>query len=253
MRGSFVLFRLYLHILWQGLAALPTYLYLVRRDPARARAYLYARAARWGRGAVAVTGARVTVTGLERVPREGPVLYVANHQGALDIPILMGYLPGSPAFVAKRELFRIPFMAYWMRQLECVGVTRERARAALDELKAAAERVRAGRRVVLFPEGTRSRDPEGRMGPFKRGSLKLALEAGATVVPVTVEGSRFLLAPARPDDFTGEVRLIVGEPVAVANLDAAGRKDLAERLHDTIQETRERHRYGRAVAMSAVR
>jgi len=246
------LIRLYLHLLWAGFTALPAYLYLQWRHPDRVRGFLLDRSARWGRGAVARAGARVSVTGLERVPETGPVLYVANHQGALDIPILMGYLPGSPAFLAKRELFSIPFMAFWMRRLGCVGVDRSNARAALAQIEAAARNVREGRRMVLFPEGTRSRDPEGRMGPFKRGSLKLAMQAEAVVVPVTVEGSRFLLGRQRPRDFTGEVRLILGEPVPVAALDGPARKALPETLHDLIQDTREQHRYGRAPVAPAL-
>lgn len=251
MKPSWVLIRLYLLMLVQGLAALPVYLYLRWRRPERAETFLLARAARWGRDTLALTGARVRVTGLERVPEAGPVLYVANHQGALDIPILMGYLPGSPAFVAKRELFKVPFMGYWMRRLGCVGLDRANARAALGQIQDAAERVKAGRRLVLFPEGTRSRDPEGRMGPFKGGSLKLAVQAGAVVVPVTVEGSRFLLGRARPADFGGEVRVIVSDPVPVAALPEAERKALPRILHDTIEAQREANRYGRAAAVGA--
>lgn len=251
MRASWLTARLYLHMVLEGLRALPACLFLKWTRSPRAEGYLLERAARWGRGAVALTGARVTVTGLERVPGDGPVLYVANHQGALDIPILMGYLPGTPAFVAKRELFRIPVLGYWMRRLGCVALDRGDARAAREQLRRGAKRVREGRRLVLFPEGTRSRDPEGRMGPFKRGSLKLAIQAGAVVVPVTVEGSRFLLPPAAAADFAGEVRVIVGEPVPVPRLDEAARKALPETLHDTIRETRERHKYGPAASMAA--
>jgi 1-acyl-sn-glycerol-3-phosphate acyltransferase len=242
--------RLYVHMLTQGVRALPGYLYLKWTRNPRAEAFLLERAARWGRGAVAVAGGRVVVEGLERVPDAGPVLYVANHQGALDIPILMGYLPGTPAFVAKRELFGIPVLGYWMRRLGCVALDRANPRAAREQLQGAAEGVKAGRRLVLFPEGTRSRDPDGAMGPFKRGSLKLALQAEAVVVPVTVEGSRFLLGPAA-DDFGGEVRVIVGEPVPVPRLDEAARRALPETLHATIQDTRERHRYDRAAQVPA--
>jgi len=249
MKPSWVLLRLYLLVLAEGLGALPAYLYLKWRSPERALPFMLSRAARWGRRTVALTGARVQVTGLEGVPEGGPVLYVANHQGALDIPILMGYLPGSPGFVAKRELFKIPVLGFWMRRLGCVGLDRDNARAALGQIQEAAVHVQGGRRLVLFPEGTRTRDPEGRMAPFKRGSLKLAVQAGAVVVPVTVEGSRFLLSKGRPADFEGEVRLIVGEPVPVAALTDAARKELPNTLHDTIEAARERNRYGRSVTV----
>jgi len=244
MKGSRTLLRLYLTLVLRGLAALPGYLYLKWTRSPRAEEYLLVRAARWGRASVAAAGGRVRVEGAERVPVEGPVVYVANHQGALDIPIMMGYLPGVPAFVAKRELFKIPILGFWMRTLGCVGLDRENPRAARDQLRQGAEGVRAGRRLVIFPEGTRSRDPEGKMGPFKRGSLKLAAEAGATVVPVTLEGSRFLLAKRPAADFDGEVRLVVGEPVAVPALDAPALRALPERLHAAIDAERRRHAYG---------
>jgi 1-acyl-sn-glycerol-3-phosphate acyltransferase len=246
VKGTRTLWRLYLTLVLRGMAALPGLLYLRWTRSPRAEGYLLDRAARWGRASVTAAGARVRVEGAERIPTEGPVVYVANHQGALDIPIMMGFLPGVPAFVAKRELFRIPILGFWMRTLGCVGLDRDNPRAARDQLREAAEHVRDGRRVVIFPEGTRSRDPEGRMGPFKRGSLKLAAEAGATVVPVTLEGSRFLLADRRPNDFEGEVRLIVGEPVAVPSLDAPALRALPDRLFSAIDAERRSHAYGRS-------
>lgn len=248
-----ILWRLYLTLVLRGMGALPVYLLLKCVNGPRAEAYLLERAARWGRASVVAARGRVTIEGLERVPADGPVVYVANHQGALDIPIFMGYLPGVPGFVAKRELFRIPILGFWMRRLGCVPLDRQNPRAALRQLGEAATRVRAGRRMVVFPEGTRTRDPEGAMAPFKPGSLKIATEAGATVVPVTVEGSRFLLSDRRPDDFLGEVRLIVGEPVAVAALDAPARKSLPERLYSTIDAARRAHRYGRGEVETAAR
>jgi len=252
MKGRLVLLRLYLTLVFRGLCALPGYLYLKWTRSPRAEPFLLVRAARWGQASVGAIGARVRVEGVERVPTEGPVVYVANHQGALDIPIMMGYLPGVPAFVAKRELFKIPILGFWMRTLGCVGLDRANPRAARDQLREAAEWVRAGRRVVIFPEGTRSRDPDGRMAPFKRGSLKLAAEAGATVVPVTLEGSRFLLAERPAPDFDGEVRLVIGEPVAVPALDAPALRALPERLHEAIDAARRSHAYGRSSGQAVV-
>jgi len=246
VKGYRTLLRLYATLVLRGVAALPGLLYLKWTRNPRAESYLLTRAAKWGRASVKAAGGRVRVEGAERVPAEGPVVYVANHQGALDIPIMMGYLPGVPAFVAKRELFKIPILGFWMRTLGCVGLDRGNPRAARDQLQEAAANVRAGRRVVIFPEGTRSRDPEGKMAPFKRGSLKLAADAQATVVPVTLEGSRFLLSKRPAADFDGEIRLIVGEPVAVPALDAPALKALPDRLFSTIDEARRRNAYGRA-------
>jgi 1-acyl-sn-glycerol-3-phosphate acyltransferase len=156
-----------------------------------------------------------------------------------DIPIMMGHLPGCPAFVAKKELFAIPILGRWMRRVGCIPIDRERAREAHKSIESGAEQVRAGRRMVLFPEGTRSRDPAGRVGRFKRGALQMAVKAGAVVVPVTVEGSRFLLSTARAENFRGEVRVVIGDPVDVTALDDAAQKALPDQLGELISRTRE--------------
>jgi len=201
-------------------------------------AYLLTEAAVWARGAVAIAGARVEVSGLDHVPEDRAVLYVANHQGTLDIPILMGYLPGTPAFVAKKELFNIPVLGFWMRRIGCISLDRESPRAALKSMMGAAKEIRTGRRITLFPEGTRSRHPEGEIAPFKRGSLKLATMADAVVVPVTVEGSRFLLNSSGAAHFDGRVKVVVGAPIAVVDLDADALKSLPETVYEVIDGTR---------------
>ncbi|MBI5136328.1 MAG: 1-acyl-sn-glycerol-3-phosphate acyltransferase [Nitrospirae bacterium] len=244
MKRYWLLIRLFLFLLSGGARTMARLAVLTRIDKDRAGHFLLTRAGEWSRRAMAKAGARVRVEGLEKIPERGAVLYVANHQGALDIPILMGHLPGSPAFVAKKELFRIPVLGYWMRRVGCVELDRENARAARQAILEAADRLRGGRRLVLFPEGTRSRDPEGRMAAFKRGSLKLATAADAVLVPVTVEGSRFLLRERVPVGFDGEVRVIVGDPIDVSVLDEAERKALPQRVHATIESTLARHHMG---------
>lgn len=238
MRRNWIYFRLWLHLLAGtvrvGPGLLVRQMFLGRE---RADVYLRKRVAVWARQAARIAGARVELTGLEKIPDDKPVLYVANHQGALDIPIMMGYLPGTPGFVAKKELFAIPVFGSWMRRIGCVSLDRESARQALKSITVAARSVQAGRRLVLFPEGTRSRDAKGTIGPFKRGSLQLATKADAVVVPVTVEGSRFLLASVNPPGVAGEVSLTVGEPVDVTALGRDAVKALPETVHDVIKET----------------
>ncbi len=246
MKQRWIYTRLLLSLLTAGIAAWPA-LWKRRNDPKAERAYLCERAVVWARRCVAIAGGKkVVVAGLEQVPDDKPVLYVANHQGALDIPLLMGYLPGCPVFVAKQELFNIPILGYWMRRIGCMPLDRSRARSALVTLEAAAGHVHEGRRLVIFPEGTRSRDPYGRMAPFKRGSLRLALMAGAVVVPVMVEGSRFLLSSARQDGGSqnGEVRIVVGTPVDTTILDEPQKKALPQALHDEIDHMRQAQQLG---------
>ena len=252
MRRTIILARLFISLVVSGLMALPGLWIQGRKGGGHAQAALLQRAGRWGRRSVQLGRGRVALEGLEKIPTEGPVLYVANHQGALDIPILMGHLPGAPGFVAKKELFDIPVLGYWMRRIGCVPLDRENPRAARKQIMLAAESVKQGRRLVIFPEGTRSRDPEGRMGPFRRGSMKLALVSGAVVVPITVEGSRFLMSSEAPDGFDGTVKVVVGDPIHVEALDEEAKKALPDVVHNLIDRTRVAHHMGgiseRAVA-----
>jgi len=235
---------LYLHLLLEGtLASLPIPL-MALGGRGFLRRYLVARAAGWARRAVFLNGGRVTVSGREKIPATGPVLYVANHQSALDIPVLLGHLPGTPAFVAKQELLGLPMLGFWMRRIGCVAIDRSHARKGRDAVHEAAQRVRGGQRMVLFPEGTRTRDPGGAMQPFRRGSFKIAMLADATVVPVTIEGSRLLMARARPEGFSGRVQLVVHDPIPLAGMDEEARKRVPEQVERLISDALSRHHMG---------
>lgn len=129
------------------------------------------------------------VEGRELVPRgEGRKIVVAsNHQSQLDIPALVKALDVRLGFVAKKELASIPLLNYWMRQVGCVFIDRSDKAGAHRALEKAAESM-GPHPLVVFPEGTRSKD--GRLLPAKLGGFRLALLAGAQVLPVLVEGTR---------------------------------------------------------------
>jgi 1-acyl-sn-glycerol-3-phosphate acyltransferase len=158
------------------------------------RSHATLRAARvWARVMLAAVGARVEYVDLDNCYARLPCVYVANHQSAVDIWALLRVVPPETLFVAKRSLFRIPLLGWAMASGGFVAIDRENRHRALVSLRAAAARIRAGRPVVLFPEGTRSR--EGRLMPFKRGPFHLALEAGVPLVPVAIQGSGRVLPP----------------------------------------------------------
>ncbi|MEO7427559.1 MAG: lysophospholipid acyltransferase family protein [Fibrobacteria bacterium] len=115
------------------------------------------------------------------------LIIMSNHQSQLDIPTLTKALDRLTGFVAKRELSRIPLLNYWMKQLGCVIIDRADKRGAHQALEAAA-RGMGDNPLVVFPEGTRSRD--GTLLPFKLGGTRLALLAQAIIVPALIENSR---------------------------------------------------------------
>ena len=159
---------------------------------------------------------QLQIQGLENINPNEPVIFCSNHPSAMDIPILFASLPVQFRFAAKRSLFHVPFLGWHLRRSGHIPVDRGHPRKALKSLDQAAEKIRAGTPVVLFPEGHRSRD--GNMGAFKSGSFYLAIQAGVPLVPITLNGSRAVLKPDTLHVKPGKVEVIIHPPVATAYL-----------------------------------
>lgn len=140
---------------------------------------------------VKISGADLIITGTENIPSDEPVLYVSNHQGNMDIPILYSTAPQTMAFVAKKEMEKIPLLGYWMKERGCVFINRDNARSSLRGINQAIESLKSGNSIAVFPEGTRSKGPE--IGNFKSGSLRIAIKSGVKVIPVTFKDSYKLI------------------------------------------------------------
>lgn len=142
----------------------------------------------WLTPLIDLAGVNFVVKGAENVPTGEPIIYTPNHAGMFDIPAVFLNAPTMPMFIAKKELSMFPFLKQWMWVLDCVFVDRKNKDGARSSLHNAIEMVKNGRSLVIFPEGTRSKD--GKLGKFKGGAMKIAMETGAKVVPVLIEGSR---------------------------------------------------------------
>ncbi|HET9594080.1 MAG TPA: lysophospholipid acyltransferase family protein [Anaeromyxobacteraceae bacterium] len=164
----------------------------------------------WSRSALWLAGVRIAMEPLPDLPR-GPLIFASNHESALDIWVLLARLPRGVRFVAKAELFEIPIFGAYMRLGGHVAVDRRNHVQAVESLHHAAEVVRSGTSLIVFPEGTRSRD--GRVHPFKKGPFVLAKEAGVPVVPVAVSGAGRVTPKNLVAIWPGVIRLAVGEPV----------------------------------------
>ena len=137
-------------------------------------------------------GIRVEVSGLEHVPAGRPCLFLANHVSNLDPPVLLPVLPGRCSVLLKKELMAIPILGTAMRLGKYVPVERgARREAARESVRAAAEALRSGLHILIFPEGTRS--PDGRLARFKKGPFYLGAETGAPIVPVAVSGTERMM------------------------------------------------------------
>lgn len=184
----------------------------------------------WARFILRVSGVRWRAEGLDRLPADRPCILMSNHQSNMDIPILLTVLPVRFRFLAKESLFRIPFLGWYLRRCRHIPIHREDPRKAVRSLRDAAEKIRGGVSVLVFPEGTRSED--GRLQAFKKGGFLLGTFSGALLVPVAIAGSRQVLPKGSSNLRSGNVTLVVGEAV-----DAAGTNSRdADRLMDDVRQ-----------------
>ena len=173
---------------------------------------------------------RVSGSGREHVPPQGPVLLVANHLSLLDPPLVGVVTPRRLCFMAKEELFRVPGLGRLIWALGARPVRRDGGDSRA--LKTALGLLAEGRALLVFPEGTRGE--EGRLGEAKAGAGMLAVLSGAPVVPVHISGSGRVLPRGRAWPRLGRVRIIFGPALHFKSASSAeGRK---ERYREAAQE-----------------
>ena len=189
----------------------------------------------WARSVLGLVGVHWRAEGIERIP-DGPCVFVANHLSALDIPLVMAVLPGPPRFMAKHTLFKLPIFGWLLTVEGFVPVDRTEGRRARASLGPATAALRRGRRLLVFPEGTRSRT--SRTGTFKTGAFRMALATGIPVVPVALIGTDRVFPPKSKILYPGEVELAVGPVLETAGLELGARTRLRDRTRSWIIERR---------------
>ena len=174
----------------------------------------------------------VACDGLDRIDPTQPYVFMSNHQSVIDTAAIVSTLPVSWRFVAKRELVWIPFFGWALGLGRHVIIDRGDHDNAIRSLKRAAERIRGGTNVIIFPEGTRSES--GVLGEFKSGGFHLAIEAGVPIVPITVSGSNRITPKGSLRIESGRVRILYGEPIPTAGLALEARAQLKDRVRRAI-------------------
>lgn len=192
----------------------------------------------WAPALIRAAGARYRVEPLPAADFSRPHIFVMNHQSMLDIACAFAAIPVDLRFVAKSVLRHVPFVGWYMWMTGMIFVDRSRGVRALRNLARAAAQIREGASILVFPEGTRSKD--GRILPFKRGPFLMALEAGVPVVPVAIEGSGRVLPPGSLRLRPGEVRLALGQPIATAGRTAEARDQLMNEVRSALVELHRR-------------
>lgn len=185
-----------------------------------------------GRIVLAVSGVKVTVNGMENLEMGRSYIFASNHQSQFDIFSMQGCFKFDFRWMAKKELFQVPLFGQAMRLAGYIPVDRSHGRKAMKSLIEAAERIAAGTSVIIFPEGTRSRD--GKLHPFKTGGMVLALKSGVPVVPVAIKGTYEILPKGSLFAKPGNVTINVGKPVDTSKYTMKQKQELAEYLHNEV-------------------
>lgn len=191
----------------------------------------------WLNPLVDMAGVEFVVKGKEKIPLDQPVIYTPNHAGAFDIPAIVLTTPAPPMFMAKKELRKLPMINEWMDVVDCIFVDRNNKNTAHSSLQDAIDKVKTGRSLVIFPEGTRSKD--GKLGEFRGGAMKVAMETGAVIVPVLIEGSRERLE-ATSSVTPGKVYVTFLDPVETKGLTKEDFFAMPPKIREMILAERDR-------------
>lgn len=194
----------------------------------------------WARLILRVSGVRVRLLHAERLRGVAGAVLAANHESFYDILVLLAVLPMSVRFLAKRNLFRLPFLGWSIAAAGFIPVDRQSRSRNAAVVDTALARLQRGRSLVVFPEETRTRD--GELLPFKTGAALIALKAGLPLLPLGLAGT---LRIQRRGGFTitpSRVALAAGEPIETAGRAPADRGALTEELRRRIEALREEAR-----------
>lgn len=188
----------------------------------------------WSRMILGTIGTRITVTGLEKIDTSKAHVYVVNHLSALDIPVLYVSLPFQFRILAKRELFRYPFMGWHLRRSGQIPVVLDNPKASIRSLQLAVTAVKRNMSLVIFPEGGRSMD--GQLQLFMGGAFFAAIRAQADIVPMALIGTYETLKMNSFHIKPQPVQLLVAEPISTSGLTIRDTDALAVRARDVIAD-----------------
>ncbi len=184
----------------------------------------------WTNFALILCRIKITVKGLENVDRFGNYILVSNHASMFDVPVMMKIFPHI-RIMFKKELSYVPFWGWALRWGHHIMVDRSKGTEAMKSLERAANEVRSGGQVLLFAEGTRTRD--GKLLPFKRGAFSLAAKSGVPLIPVTISGSFKILPKGSFDIRPSRIEVIIDPPIETKGI--TSREDEV-RLMNTVKE-----------------
>ena len=209
-----------------GILAILMSLLLPTSDPV----HLVARI--WARSIMVASGISVDVRGAAEIDPNRSYVYMSNHLSNFDIPVLLAYLPVQFRWLAKAELFRIPIFGRAMRGAGYISIDRFNRESAFASIDEAADRIRQGVSVMIFPEGTRSRD--GNLQSFKKGGFVLAVDSGVPIVPLVIQGTQTIMPKGSRLIYPNPVTLTICPPIETTGYSRDTKEQLMMSIHKVI-------------------
>jgi len=186
----------------------------------------------WAKLILFVSRIKVTVSGLSNIDPSKSYIYMSNHQGNFDIPVLLSCLPVQFRWLAKAELFKIPIFGRGMRGAGYISIDRFNRSSAFESISEAARKIKNGVSVMIFPEGTRSID--GKIKPFKKGGFVLAVDSGVPIIPIILHGTREIMPKGRIHIKPGHVNMDIQEPIETSGYTRESKDELIEQVRNVI-------------------
>jgi 1-acyl-sn-glycerol-3-phosphate acyltransferase len=228
IRTAFIILWVVLSTAVFGLIAIITSFFTRTGNPVHVIARI------WAKLILIVSGIEVKVKGLSNIDPQKSYVYMCNHQSNFDIPVLLGCLPVQFRWLAKAELFKIPIFGRAMRGAGYVEIDRFNRDSAIMSIEKAASKMKNGVSIMIFPEGTRSRD--GSIRPFKKGGFIMALDSATPIVPIVIRGTWPIMAKSSLRINPGSAAMEIGKPIATTGYTRQNKEDLIEHVRNVICE-----------------
>jgi len=191
----------------------------------------------WSRMNLFFSGVRVRVHGLEKIDRKKSYIVMPNHQSLYDVWALIGYIPLQLRWVMKKELRKVPLFGFACARMGHIYVDRGDYQRAKKSLEVSHNLLKNNLSVVFFPEGTRS--PDGKLLPFKKGGFVIAIETKIPILPITINGSRYILPKGSMRCIPGTIHITIHDPVSVEGFTYENKEKLMDIVKNKIEQSLE--------------
>ena len=187
----------------------------------------------WAKSLLIISFVKIKTVGVENIKNNQNYIYIGNHSSFYDILIVLSTIPGDVRFVAKKQIFYIPFFGWAMWSSGFISIDRSRGIKAMRSLEEAATKIRNGISVVMFADGTRSKD--GSIQPFKRGAFLLAGKTNVPIIPVTINGAEKILPKGTLHLSGGEIEIVFDQEIQTLNINSKNDEiELLEKVRNVI-------------------